>query len=312
MDRLRTMMVFVAVAEEAGFARAARRLNMSSPSVTRAVSNLEERLGIRLFHRTTRSVHLSELGERYVADCRRILAEIEFADQNVAGLHSVPKGAVTITGPILFGRKVVTPAILNLLERYPDITVSTLFVDRIVHLIDEGVDVAVRIAELPNSSLSAIKVGQVRPVLCASPDYLERHGTPQAPGDLSRHHLVEFTAMTLGGEWTFEKGRKREVFRPHSRLSSNSGDVAITAAVAGRGIVRVLSYQVAQQLQSGELKLVLDHFSPPSVPVHIVHKEPGQTSARVRAVVDFLVDNIRSDFLRFVVPRDDLPNHRSG
>jgi len=303
MDRFQTMTVFVAVAEEAGFAPAARRLNMSPPSVTRAISTLEERLGVRLIHRTTRSVELSEAGERYLADCRRILAEIDAADRHAAGLHAAPKGSVTVTGPILFGRKVVMPAIFDLLDQYPDITVSTIFVDRVVHLIDEGIDVAVRIADLPDSSLSAIRVGEVRRVVCASPDYLARHGSPNAPADLKHHSTIEHTATIVAGDWTFERDGKREAFRPHPRLRANNGDVAIAAAVAGRGITRVLSYQVARQIQSGELVLVLDQYGPPPVPVHVVHKETGQTSARVRAVVDFLVERIRSDFPRFVVPR---------
>ncbi len=298
------MAVFVAVAEESGFAPAARLLNMTPPTVTRAVSTLEKHLGARLFHRTTRSVGLTEAGTRYLADCRRILAEIDAADQYAVGLHTAPKGNVTITGPILFGRMVVAPAILKLLKQYPDIIVSTMFVDRVVHLIDEGVDVAIRIADLPDSSLSAIKVGEVRRVLCAAPDYLKQYGTPKVPKDLALHHTIDFTAMTIGGEWSFEKDQKREVFRPNSRLNSNNGDVAIAAAVAGHGIVRTLSYQVAQKINSGDLKLVLDDYSPPPIPVHIVHKETGQTSARVRAVVDFLADQVKADFPRFTVPRE--------
>lgn len=297
------MTVFVAVAEEAGFAPAARRLNMTPPTVTRAVSTLEDSLGARLFHRTTRSVQLSQTGERYFADCKRILADVETADQLAAGLDAAPRGKVTVTSPILFGRKMVAPALLGLLECYPEISVTTIFVDRIVHLVDEGVDVALRIAELPHSSLSAIKVGEVRRVLCASPAYLDQYGTPKTPDDLGDHQTIDFTAMTAGAEWFFGKDKTVESFRPDSRISSNNGDVAIAAAVAGMGIVRMLSYQVAQQIQSGELKLVLDNYCPPSVPVHIVHKETGLTSARVRAVVDFMVDHIRSNFGSIVVPR---------
>lgn len=303
MDRLRMMTVFVAVAEEMGFAPAARRLNMTPPTVTRAVSTLEDSLGVRLFHRTTRSVHLSQTGEGYLADCRRILAEVEAADRLAAGLYATPRGKVTITAPILFGRKMVAPAILGLLERYPEISVSTIFVDRIVHLVDEGVDVALRIAELPHSSLSAIKVGEVRRVLCASPAYLDQYGEPMTPSDLINHQTIDFNAMTAGGEWCFSKDNETESFRPSSRVSSNNGDVTIAAAVAGFGIVRMLSYQVANQIRSGELKLVLDTYCPPSVPVHIVHKETGLTSARIRAVVDFLGNHIRSNFRSIDVPR---------
>jgi DNA-binding transcriptional LysR family regulator len=264
MDRLHTMSVFAAVAEAGGFAPAARRLKMSPPSVTRAVAELEARLGCRLLHRTTRSLRLTEAGQRYLADCRRILTEIEEADR-----------------------------LLDLLDRYPDLSVSSLFVDRVVHLIDEGIDVAIRIAELPDSSLTAVRVGAVRRVLCASPDYLAVRGRPRAPADLAGHEIVNFVTMTPGGEWTFEKGGKSHSFRPPSRLRLNTADAAIAAALAGRGITRVLSYMIAPQVKQGSLEILLEDYAPPAVPVHVVHKEPGQTSARVRAVVDHLVQHLR-------------------
>ncbi len=192
MDRELTMSVFVAVAEEAGFAPAARRLNLSPPSVTRAVGELEARLGARLLHRTTRSVRLTETGERYLADCRRILSEIEEADRHASGVHAAPSGMVSVSASMLFGRMALTPILLDLLDRYPEIGLRTLFVDRVVHLIDEGIDVAVRIAELPDSSLSAIRVGGVRRVLCASPDYLATRGRPTAPPELASHEIIDF------------------------------------------------------------------------------------------------------------------------
>ena len=295
VDRLQTMSVFVCVAEEAGFAPAARRLNMSPPSVTRAVSELEARLGARLLHRTTRSVRLTDAGQRYLADCRRILSEIEEADRHAAGLHAAPRGVVSVTASALFGRMVLAPVLLDLLDRYPDISLTTMFVDRVVHMFDEGIDVAVRIAELPDSSLSAIRVGCVRRVLCASPNYLAARGRPDAPSELVGHETIDFMAMTPGGEWTFGKDRKNTAFRPRSRLRVNSADAAIAAAVAGRGITRVLSYMIAPQLKSGELEIVLDAYGPPAVPIHIVPKEAGQTSARVRAVVDHLVQGLRKN-----------------
>lgn len=293
MDRLQTMSVFVAVAEDSGFAPAARRLRMSPPSVTRAVSELEVRLGCRLLHRTTRSVRLTEAGERYLADCRRILSEIEEADRQAAGLHAAPSGMVSVTASVMFGRIVVAPVLLDLLDRYPDISVSTLFVDRVVHLIDEGIDVAVRIAELPDSSLTAVRVGSVRRVLCASPDYLAARGRPRAPSELADHSIVNFVTMAPGGEWAFEKDRRAYSHRPASRLLLNTGDAAIAAALAGRGITRVLSYMIAPHLDSGALEILLEDHEPRPVPIHVLHKEPGQTSARVRAVVDHLVQGLK-------------------
>ena len=293
MDQLRTMAVFAAVAEQHGFAPAARRLNMSPPSVTRAVSELEDRLGCRLLHRTTRSVQLTDAGKRYLADCLRILAEVEDADRHAAGIHAAPSGMVSVSASILFGRMVVMPILLGLLDRYPGLEVTTLFVDRIVHLLDEGIDVVVRIAELPDSSLSAILVGSVRRVLCAAPSYLDAHGRPAEPPDLENHQLINFVPMTPGGEWAFDDNGKGQGYRPHSRLVLNNADTAIMAAVEGRGITRVLSYQVAPFVAEGRVEVVLAEYEPPPVPVHVLHKEPGQTSARVRAVVDHLVENLR-------------------
>jgi DNA-binding transcriptional LysR family regulator len=293
MDRLQTMAVFIAVAEEAGFAAAARRMNMSPPSVTRAVGELEARLGARLLHRTTRTVRLTDAGERYVADCRRIISEVAEADRHAAGVHAAPSGAVTLTGSALFGRIVLTPILLEILDRYPEITINTLFVDRVVNLVDEGIDIAVRIAELPDSTLAAVRVGSVRRVLCASPDYLAAAGYPQSPRDLAGHETIDFTNIMSRGEWAFVQDDRTYNYKTRSRLQANSADVAIAAAVAGRGVTRVLSYMIAPQLARGELEIVLPAFTPPAVPVHVVHKEQGQTSGRVRAIVDLLADKLK-------------------
>jgi DNA-binding transcriptional LysR family regulator len=293
MDRLHTMAVFVAVAEEAGFAPAARRLHLSPPAVTRAVAALEGRLGARLLHRTTRSVQLTDAGARYVADCRRILAEVEEVERHAAGLHATPRGMVSVTASVLFGRMAVTPVLLELLDRYPEITVTTMLVDRVVHLVDEGIDIAIRIAELPDSGLSAVRVGKVRRVLCASPRYLDARGRPATPAALRQHDIIAFATMTLGDEWAFEKNGQSHRFRGRARLRVDNADAAIAAARAGHGIARVLSYMVTPELAAGALELVLEDFGPPPVPIHVVHKELGQTSARVRAVVDHLVEGLR-------------------
>lgn len=296
MDRLQTMLVFVAVVEEAGFSAAARRLNMSPPSVTRAVSELEDHLGTRLFHRTTRSVELTEVGRTYLADCRHILLEIEEARNRAVGLQETPRGKVTVTASVLFGRMVVTPILLGLLDRYPEISVETLFVDRVTHLIDEDIDVAIRIAELPDSSLTAVRVGQVRQVLCASPQYLEANGVPRKPADLAGHATITFRHMTPNGEWLFRHDGKVSRHRVHSRLVTNAASTAIAAALEGKGVTRALSYMVAPELKSGALVTVLDDYEVPPIPVHVVHKELGHVSARVRTVVDYLANRLRRDF----------------
>ena len=293
MDRLQTMSVFVVVADEAGFASASRRLNMSRSSVTRAVSELEARLGARLFHRTTRSVRLTLAGHRYLADCRRILSEIDEADQTASEVHAAPRGIVSVSATALMGRMVVAPILLDLLDRFPEISITTLFVNRIVHLVDEGIDVAVRSGALPDSSLSAVRVGSIRRVMCASPDYFDSRGRPSTPSELSGHEIIDFVNSTPGGEWTFVKDGESNTFRPRSRLRLDSADPAIAAAVNGRGITRVLSYMIAPQLKSRALETVLEDYEPPAVPIHVLHKETGHTSARVRAVVDHLARSLR-------------------
>jgi len=293
MDHFQSLSIFTAVADEEGFAAAARALGLSPPVVTRAVQSLEHRLGARLFDRTTRSVSLTETGRGYYADCQRILGDLAEADRRAAGLHSAPYGRVTVTASSLFGRKIVAPALLGLLDVYPDISVSTLFVDRVVHLQDEGMDVAVRIAQLPDSSLMAVRVGAVRRVLVASPAYLDRMGRLKSPDDLAAHDLIHFSSSMDVAGWPLQRNGKAVLIKVASRLHTNTADVAIAAACAGRGITRVLSYQVADEVAAGLLEPILTDFNPPDVPVHVVHKEAHHVSARVRAVVDHLVDELR-------------------
>jgi len=292
VDRLEIMRVFVVVAEEQGFAPAARRLAMSPPAVTRAVSALEERIGTRLLHRTTRVVRLTEAGTRFLADCKRILGEIEEAQASAAGLHAEPRGQLAVTAPVMFGRMHVAPIVFDFLARHPRLTLRTLFVDRVVDMIDEGLDVAVRIAELPDSSLHAVRVGSVRRVVCASPDYLAAHGAPRTPADLSKLDAIAFSLGGSAEEWSFASG---EMVSPPTQLVVNSLDVAVAAAVAGRGVARVLSYQIAPELRAGRLEIVLAQFEPPPVPISVVYAEGRRAAAKVRAFVDFAVARLRSD-----------------
>lgn len=304
MDHLQSLSIFTAVADEAGFAAAARALGLSPPVVTRAVQALEDRLGARLFDRTTRSVSLTETGRGYYADCQRILADLAEADRRAAGLHAAPQGRVAVTASSLFGRKIVAPALLGVLDLHPKIRLTTLFVDRVVHLQDEGIDVAVRIAPLPDSSLMAVRVGAVRRVMVASPAYLARMGRPEAPTDLAAHDLIHFSSSMDASGWTMRRNGKPMLMKVASRLHTNTADVAIAAACAGRGITRVLSYQAADEVADGRLEPVLTAYSPPDVPVHVVHKEAHHVSARVRAVVDHLVGELRGLPVLRDAPRD--------
>ncbi|GCA51108.1 HTH-type transcriptional regulator DmlR [Sinorhizobium sp. KGO-5] len=292
MDRWQAMRIFVQVVESGGFAAAAKVLHMSPPSVTRAVAKLEDLIGTRLLVRTTRSLKLTAAGEGYVADCRRILGEIAEAEANAAGSFTAPAGLLTVTAPALFGRIHVLPVILDFLDHYPAMQVKTVFVDRVTNLVDEGLDVAIRIASLPPSGLVARRIGSVRQVLCGSPDYFARFGEPGSPQELARHRIIGREGLFGHSEWLF--GRDNGIRVPISpRLICNTNDAVLAAAVAGWGLSRFQSYQVAPDVRAGRLKVVLaDHEREP-VPIHIVHAEGRMVSARVRAFVDFAAGRFR-------------------
>lgn len=295
MDRFHLMSVFVAVAEAEGFAAGARRLSMSPPAVTRAIATLEEQLGVKLFNRTTRYVRTTEAGQRYLTDARRILADLDAADEAAAGINAEPRGHLTITAPVMFGRMHVMPGIINYLERYPDTEVSAVFLDRVVNLLEEGIDVGIRIGELPDSTMQALPVGAVRIVTCASPEYLSEHGSPRHPGELEEHSIIASSAGNNAVNWRFHQPRDSWTQRLKPRLSVTSNDAAIEAAIQGLGITRLLSYQVAPFISAGKLEIILEDYEPPPRPVNIVHREGRFSSARVRAFIDLLAERLRAD-----------------
>lgn len=295
MDRLHLMIVFVAVAETESFAAASRRLGLSPPAVTRAIAELEKRLGVKLFNRTTRFVRATEAGQRYLEDSRRIIGEIDDADEAAAGVNAAPRGQLAVTAPVLFGKMFVLPAILEYLRRYPAMEVSALFLDRVVNLLEEGLDVGVRIGELPDSSMKAARVGAVRRVLCASPEYLTKHGTPDKPAALSTHSIIAASGVSPTHEWKFRQGGKSIAAHVTPRLTVNSNDAAIDAALQGFGITRLLSYQIAPQVASGRLKIILREFEAAPMPIHVLHREGRYGSAKVRSFVDLIVDQLRND-----------------
>jgi DNA-binding transcriptional LysR family regulator len=295
MDRFQEMQVFLAVAEEQGFAAAARRLNMSPPSVTRAVAALEERIGTLLLARTTRSVHITEAGQRYVEDCRRILAELEEAEESAAGSHAIARGQLTLTAPVLFGELFVTPVLVDYLEQHPAVSIKALLVDRVVSMVDEGIDVAVRIGNLPDSGLHTVKVGEVRLVVCASPAYLNQHGRPQHPDQLLQARVVEAASSSLVSDWRFAGPEGSLSVRPEPRLVVTANQAAINAACLGWGLTRVLSYQVAGKVAAGELEIVLEHFELPPLPIHVVYQGGRKVPAKVRTFVDFCAQRLGQD-----------------
>jgi DNA-binding transcriptional LysR family regulator len=295
MDRLHLMSVFVAVAEEESFAGGARRIGISPPAATRSIAALETRLGVKLLHRTTRFVRVTEAGQRYLDDARRILGEVDEADETVAGIHAEPRGHLAVTAPVLFGRMFVVPGIVEYLQRNPGMAVSALLLDRVVNLLEEGLDVGVRIGELPDSSMKAIRVGQVRLVVCASPGYLAERGLPNTPSDLAHHLVVAASTVSPVVEWKFGRDAQTSVVRVKPRLTVNSNAAAIEAVRRGFGMTRLLSYQIAPYLASGQLKTVLSEFEPGHLPIHVVHREGRSASAKVRTFVDLMVARLRAD-----------------
>ncbi len=287
------MQTFVAVAEEEGFAPAARRLAVSPPVVTRSIAALEERLGAVLLERTTRKVRVTDAGARYLVDCKRLLAEIEDAEAAVTGEHSAPRGALGLTASVMFGRLFVAPILVDFLGKYPQVSARLLLHDRVVDLMDEGLDVAVRIAHLEDSSLTSVKVGAVRRVTCVSPKYLAEHGVPRTPRDLADHHTFVFSSERSTPAWSFEQRGKALSFRPRARLLANASEVGIDAALAGAGVTRVLSYMVAAHVRAGRLQLVLEDYEAAPLPIHVVYREGRRAPARVRALVDFSVPRLR-------------------
>ncbi|WP_338664832.1 LysR family transcriptional regulator [Pararoseomonas sp. SCSIO 73927] len=299
MDRWQAMRVFVRTAECGSFTGAARGLGMSPPAVTRAVAALEETIGTRLLQRTTRSVRLTEAGQRYLEDCRRILSDIEEAEAAAAGSYATPTGTLTVTASVQFGRLHVLPVMTEYMARHPGVTLRALFVDRVINMLEEGADVGIRIGHLPDSGLMAARVGSVRRVLCAAPAYLARHGAPAAPRDLRDHAVIGSTGIDLLPEWRFGPERRTVVsLRP--RLVCNTVDAALEAALGGHGIVRLLSYQVAPALAEGGLALLLEEHEEPPVPVHVVHLGGGRPSAKIRTFVDLAVERLRGN--RFLQP----------
>jgi len=292
MDRWQAMRIFVKVAETASFAEAARQLNLSAPAVTRAIAALEETIGARLFVRTTRSVKLTEGGGRYLEDCRRILSDIVEAEAAAAGSYATPTGTLSVTASLLFGQMHVLPILMEYLDAYPSMAVRTLFIDRPVNIIDEGIDAAVRIGHLPDSGFTAIKVGHVRRVVCGSPAYFDHHGIPQSPADLRDHRIAASTSAWASSDWRFGMDQRVTV-RPV--LQCNTNEAVISATLSGWGLTRVLHYQIGPALAAGKLRIVLAEHEEEPLPVHVLHPEGRHAPAKVRAFVDMAVERLRAN-----------------
>jgi DNA-binding transcriptional LysR family regulator len=281
------MEVFVAVADAGSFAKAGARLRISPPAVTRAVASLEERLGARLLNRTTRSLSLTETGLRFLESAKRLLVELDEAERGALAQSAAPAGHLTVTASVTFGRSAMAPVMSEFLRRHPRVTASLLLVDRVVNLVEEGIDVAVRIGRLPDSTLVARRVGEVQRILVASRDYLAKHGAPGSPADLKLHSIIAFTALMPNREWRFVDGAASSRVAVQPRFEINDATAAIGAAEAGDGITIALSYMVAEKIAEGRLTQVLGRYTLPPVAVQLVHPQSRLVAPKVRAFVDF-------------------------
>lgn len=294
MDRLDAIATFVAVAEAGSFVGAARRLGRSPASVTRTVAALEDRLGTRLFTRTTRVVALTEGGRRHLEPCQAILRDVAALESAAGKERQEALGPLAVTASVVFGRLYVLPIVTDFLRRHPAVDVHLLLSDDVVPLVERGIDVGVRIAPLADSTLKAVRVGSVRRSLYASPAYIAAHGEPTAPADLTRHACIAFAGAGQEGlRWSFGRGRARRAVTIEPRLTVNFAEPAIDAAVAGAGITRVLSYMVEHLMRAGALRPVLEAFEPAPIPVHVVYPAGRHLPLRTRLFIDRAVAALR-------------------
>lgn len=296
MDRLEAMSLLVTVAESGSLSAASRKLGVPLPTVSRKISDLEAHLSTRLLTRSTRRLALTDAGAAYVAAAKRILDEVSEAERAASGENAAPRGDLVITAPVVFGRLHVLPVIAEFLGQWPEIDVRLVLSDRNLHLIDDRIDIAVRIGALADSALISTRVGAVRRVVCGSPAYFAAHGVPKWPEDLSTLTAVTFEPLSSSERWIFPdpKSKREHMVQMRSRLTVNTAEAAIDGAAAGLGVTRVLSYQVAEPVLDGKIEIVLADYEPPPAPVSLVHGHQGLTPLKVRMALDFAAPRLRA------------------
>lgn len=292
MDKLRAMDTFVRIVESGSLTAAADALDVSGPSVVRLLAGLERSLDVRLLNRTTRRIALTDEGRDFYERCKRILAEVEEAEAAAGNRRGAPRGQLRVTAPVLFGRMHVAPLAAAFARAHPGVTIDFLLVDRVVNLLEEGLDLGVRIGALADSALVAVPVGEVRRVVCASPGYLTRAGTPRAPRDLRAHPCLRFAGLGSALEWTFIEAGRRFTVPVAGPLSGNQAEPLVEACADGLGVGMFLSYQVAPLVAAGRLKLLLAEWCPPPVPVSVVYPHATLLPARTRLFVDWLREQL--------------------
>lgn len=293
MDRFESMSAFVAVVEAGGFSAASRRLGMPLATVSRKVSELEQQLRVTLLTRTTRNVALTEIGQQHFETCRRLLEELGEAERLASGEYRAPRGELVVSAPMAMGRLYLLPIVAAFLDAYPDVDIELRLTDRVDNLMDEGIDSALRVGELPDSSLKAVRLGNIRHVVCASPAYLAARGRPAKPAELAAHSCITFTGLGTMREWTFRSGRDVLRVPVRSRLAVSTAEAAADAAVAGLGIARVLCYQAARAIAARQLDLLLRPHEPEPMPVHLVHQSTRLMPQKLKAFNDFVVPRLK-------------------
>jgi DNA-binding transcriptional LysR family regulator len=302
MDRLEAMSLLVSVVEEGSFSAASRKLGTPLPTVARKIAELEAHLKTRVLVRTTRKLSLTDAGAAYIEACKQILELVGDAETQVAGEYTAPKGELTITAPIVLGRLHVLPTVSAFLAEYPDINVRMTLADRTVNLVEEHIDMAIRMGKLSDSSLIAIKVGMVRRVVCGSPEYFRKHGVPKTPEDLGKLTCVTYSGLAAGPSWMFALpgGGLHQAAPPLCRLNINTAESAIDATIDGLGVTHVISYQVAKAIREGFLQVVLQEFEPEGLPVSLVYSNQGLMPLKMRTFLEFAAPRLRKSL------RDDL------
>jgi DNA-binding transcriptional LysR family regulator len=297
MDKLRAMEPFVRIVDRGSLTAAAESLRSSLPSVVRTLAALEAALDARLLHRTTRRMALTDEGREYYARCQRVLADVDDAEAALSARRAAPKGRLRLTAPVMFGRLHVAPVVSAFIRRHPAVSVELLLLDRVVDLVEEGIDLGVRIGQLPDSSLVALPIGETRRVVCASPAYLKRAGTPVSPAELAARRCVSFGGLAPGNEWTFATQGKATRVRVAPALASNQIDPVLDACVGGEGLGQFLCYQVRTLLEGRKLQRVLVEFEPAPLPIHAIYPSARLLSSNVRALVDWAVPRLRARVL---------------
>lgn len=293
MDKLGAMSILLAVAEAGSFSAAARKLGVPLATVSRKIAELESHLETRMLNRSSRRLSLTEAGRLYIEAARRILEQVEEAEREATGAYKNPKGRLTVTAPVVFGRVHLIPIVLEFLAKYPDIDVKLILVDRLLDLLEADIDIALRIGELEDSSLIALRLGAVRRVTCASPAYLAAHGRPQKPGDLQDHHCVTFDNLASPDSWRFLVGRSDALVPIRSKLTVTTAEAAVEATVQGAGLTRLLSYQVTEAKRAGRLELVLEDYELPPWPVSLVYAGQRLLPGKLRAFLDFAAPRLK-------------------